>query len=184
MVPEARRQPVVIELNYTASPKEEEQRLAYFREDVGVNMHHWHWHLIYPTTGPMEVVNKDRRGELFYYMHSQIIARYNNDRFCNNLGAVKPFNNFREAIKEGYFPKILQGDVGRPYPPRVDNSRLHDLHRFLEETVEVNDLERWSDRVCQAIDQGFVFEVILHKSCVLIAIANQIPFEYSKVLAK
>lgn len=76
LIPEQQREPVIIRLNYTASPKEEEQRMSYFREDIGVNMHHWHWHLTYPTTGPQVVVDKDRRGELFYYMHSQVNDLY------------------------------------------------------------------------------------------------------------
>lgn len=66
------RMPVEIERNFTASDRELEQRIAYFREDIGVNMHHWHWHLVYPGEGPTEVVAKDRRGELFYYMHNQV----------------------------------------------------------------------------------------------------------------
>ena len=72
VVPEGNRTPVEIPLNYTASDREEEQRLAYFREDIAVNLHHWHWHLVYPGDGPIEIVRKDRRGELFYYMHSQV----------------------------------------------------------------------------------------------------------------
>lgn len=62
-----------------------EHRVAYFREDLGINLHHWHWHLVYPGSNPSEknckelqihnVVSKDRRGELFYYMHQQILAR-------------------------------------------------------------------------------------------------------------
>jgi tyrosinase len=68
--------PVVIPTNLTASELEPEQRVAYFREDIGINLHHWHWHLVYPfEAASREVVNKDRRGELFYYMHQQIIAR-------------------------------------------------------------------------------------------------------------
>lgn len=60
---------------HTASKEEQEQMLHYFREDIGVSLHHWTWHLVYPTRGPQFVVNKDRRGELFYYMHRQILAR-------------------------------------------------------------------------------------------------------------
>jgi hypothetical protein len=63
-------------MDYTATDLEEEHRVAYFREDLGINLHHWHWHLVYPFDGPQQVVNKDRRGELFYYMHQQIVARW------------------------------------------------------------------------------------------------------------
>lgn len=62
-------------MEYTASRQEQEQMLHYFREDIGVSLHHWTWHLVYPTSGPKIVLVKDRRGELFYYMHRQIMAR-------------------------------------------------------------------------------------------------------------
>lgn len=68
--------PIEIPRDYTASDLEVEHRLAYWREDLGINLHHWHWHLVYPFSGPDEVVRKDRRGELFYYMHQQLLARY------------------------------------------------------------------------------------------------------------
>lgn len=66
------RREINIDRNFTASDRSLEQRMAYFREDVSVNAHHWHWHLVYPSHGPHDVVNKDRRGELFYYMHHQV----------------------------------------------------------------------------------------------------------------
>lgn len=73
--------PITIPQNYTASDSEPEQRVAYFREDIGINLHHWHWHLVYPfDAADRAIVNKDRRGELFYYMHQQIIARL--DTLC------------------------------------------------------------------------------------------------------
>lgn len=153
------RQPIEIPRDFTASEREEEQRLAYFREDIGVNMHHWHWHLVYPAYGRREIVAKDRRGELFYFMHSQIIARYNNERFCNRLGRVKPLNNLRERIPEGYFPKIIRGVNNRAYPARVANSMLQDLTRVEDDTyTEIADVERWRDNILNAIDQGFVVE--------------------------
>ncbi|KAH8348177.1 hypothetical protein KR084_005040 [Drosophila pseudotakahashii] len=141
--------------NYTASDREDEQRLAYFREDIGVNSHHWHWHLVYPTTGPREVVNKDRRGELFYFMHHQILARYNVERFCNNLKRVQPLNNLRVELPEGYFPKILSSLNNRTYPARVTNQLLTDVNRE-DANIEISDVERWRDRVLAAIDQGYV----------------------------
>ena len=73
--PSLRQIPLEIPKDYTASDLEEEHKVAYFREDLGINLHHWHWHLVYPFDAPMEIVNKDRRGELFFYMHQQVIAR-------------------------------------------------------------------------------------------------------------
>ena len=68
--------PIIIPKDYTASDADPEHRVAYFREDMGINLHHWHWHLVYPfQSANREIVAKNRRGELFYYMHQQIVAR-------------------------------------------------------------------------------------------------------------
>lgn len=166
-VPNTVRQAIEIPPNYTANEKEPEQRLAYFREDIGVNLHHWHWHLVYPGSATTEIVSKDRRGELFYYMHSQLIARYNIDRFCNRLARVRGLTNLREAIPEAYFPKLSRSTTNTSYPPRVANTVLRDVDRPDDSTtVEVADLERWRDRIFEAIDQGFVLNV--SGSCTLI----------------
>merc|ERR1719445_865066 len=70
----------------TLADTEPEHKLWYFREDPLVNGHHWHWHLIY-TFGLVDspVVNLDRRGETFYYMHNQMMARYNTERLVNGM---------------------------------------------------------------------------------------------------
>ncbi|XP_055859251.1 phenoloxidase 2-like [Episyrphus balteatus] len=143
--------------NFTASNREDEQRLAYFREDIGINMHHWHWHLVYPGYGPEEIVRKDRRGELFYYMHHQILARYNVERFCNGLGRARTLNNLREAIPEGYFPKIICSMNNRTYPARISGQSLSNVDRD-GNSIEIADVERWADRIHQAIDQGYVVD--------------------------
>ncbi|EDV36953.2 uncharacterized protein Dana_GF13216 [Drosophila ananassae] len=149
------RVPVAIPRDYTASDIEDEHRLAYFREDIGVNSHHWHWHLVYPTTGPYEVVNKDRRGELFYYMHQQILARYNAERFCNNLKRIQPLANLHNEVFEGYFPKILSSVNNRTYPGRASGQLLKDVDR--EDTrITIDEILRWRNRIMDVIDQGYV----------------------------
>lgn len=70
---------------------------------------------------------------------------------------VKPLNNLRERIPEGYFPKIIRGVNNRAYPARSDYSLLQDLNRD-DDAVEIADLERWRDRIHHAIDQGYVIE--------------------------
>lgn len=62
-------------MEFSATDLELEHRLFYFREDLGINLHHWHWHLVYPFGASLAITNKNRRGELFYYMHQQILAR-------------------------------------------------------------------------------------------------------------
>ncbi|KAG4073757.1 hypothetical protein HA402_000981 [Bradysia odoriphaga] len=157
LVAEENRQHINIPMEFTSNNKEVEQKLAYFREDIGVNMHHWHWHLVYPGEGPDQIVRKDRRGELFYYMHNQVIARYNVDRICARLEKAKPLTNIRSIIPEAYFPKIIRSKLNRAYPPRVANMTLQDVNRT-DAVVEVADIERWRDRIYNAIDQGQVID--------------------------
>ncbi|XP_067015385.2 phenoloxidase 2 isoform X2 [Anabrus simplex] len=154
--PENRR-PIEIRPDFTANDLEPEHRLAYFREDIGINMNHWHWHLAYPFDGPLEIVNKDRRGELFYYFHEQIMARYNAERFSNKLSRAKRLINWDEHIKEGYFPKLDSLIASRVWPPRQAHSVLHDINREEQRIVfDIQDLERWRDRLYQAIHTGWV----------------------------
>lgn len=109
-------------------------RLWYFREDMGINLHHWHWHLVYPfEASDRRIVDKDRRGELFYYMHQQIVARYNFERFSNRLGRVGRLNNFRAPIPEGYFPKLDSLVASRSWPARISGATLKDLNRELDQ---------------------------------------------------
>lgn len=161
VVPDGSRMPIVVPRDYTASDLDEEHRLWYFREDIGINLHHWHWHLVYPFEATNRaLVDKDRRGELFYYMHQQIIARYNFERFSNHLPRVKRFNNVREPITEAYFPKMDSMVASRAWPARVANTQLKDLDRELDQIKnDVADLERWRDRFYAAIHQGYVVDV-------------------------
>lgn len=88
-------------------------------------------------------------------MHNQLISRYNNDRMCSGLERVRPLNNIRAVVPEGYFPKIIRSTNNRTYPARVANSFLQDVNRT-EAVVELADVERWISRIYQSIDQGFV----------------------------
>ncbi|KPJ14807.1 Phenoloxidase subunit 2 [Papilio machaon] len=152
------RIPIIIPRDYTATDLDVEHRLAYFREDLGVNLHHWHWHLVYPfTASDRKIVAKDRRGELFFYMHQQIIARYNGERLNNSLPRTKKFSNWREPIPEGYFPKLDSLTSSRGWPPRQAGMRWQDLNRPVDGlNVKVSDMERWRRNIEEAIATGMV----------------------------
>ncbi|XP_020292379.1 phenoloxidase 2 [Pseudomyrmex gracilis] len=155
VAPAGSRLPIEIPRDYTASDLDEEHRVAYWREDIGVNLHHWHWHLVYPFETDIRIVNKDRRGELFYYMHHQIQARYNIERLCNRLGRVKRFHNWREPIPEGYFPKLDSLVASRTWPARPAGAVLKDINRPVDQlNFDLQDLERWRDRIYEAIHTG------------------------------
>lgn len=106
--------------------EEKERNLDLWREDLLLSEHHEHWHLIYPYLGaqtkqlahdgrgrnfqhhdpggPYLHVAKDRQGELFVYMHQQLLARYNAERLSVGLGAVEPLDDYDGTIVEEHDP--------------------------------------------------------------------------------
>uniref|UniRef100_A0A240PKK2 Tyrosinase copper-binding domain-containing protein n=1 Tax=Anopheles atroparvus TaxID=41427 RepID=A0A240PKK2_ANOAO len=156
IVMDENRMAIEIPMNFTATDVEPEQRMAYFREDIGVNLHHWHWHLVYPGAGPIEVVRKDRRGELFYYMHNQMLNRYQADRFAQGLGRVEPLASFRNPIRIPYYPKLLRTANNRTFPARYANMLVSDVVRVSDRiNLTIDAVETWIARVLEAIDSGF-----------------------------
>lgn len=107
--------------------------LNWFREDPLVNEHHERWHVVYPASG-VPVPSPDptkqlvwiraRHGELFLYMHEQMLARYDTERLTAGLGQVVPFDDYRQVITEGYDP----GPQLAPYySPRPDGTTWTDM---------------------------------------------------------
>ena len=99
----------------TTSP---EDKLDFWREDPLVNDHHEHWHLVYPLVNrfpgrdPRDI--GDRHGELFAYMHEQMLARYDAERLAAGLPRVEPWpgspadpDDYEAEIPEGYDPEKL-----------------------------------------------------------------------------
>ncbi|XP_047740810.1 LOW QUALITY PROTEIN: phenoloxidase 2-like [Hyalella azteca] len=165
--------PVVIQYNqdFSGLHSRLENRLAYWREDYGVNAHHWHWHLVYPNDLLVGKTIPDRKGELFYYMHQQIVARYDNERMSIGLPRVVKLDNFHDPIPDGYFSKLrfdnADSNTNRVQVPglnpnathwgtRQDNTRLSNytrLNTFIP--VDISELELWRDRLLDGIHQGF-----------------------------
>ena len=67
----------------------DENKLDFWREDPLLNEHHEHWHLVYPDG------DGNRSGELFAYMHQQMLARYDAERLAVKLARVLPFNQYK-----------------------------------------------------------------------------------------
>ena len=97
-----------------------EAKLDYFREDTAVNFHHIKWHVVYPGRGvpnpnnPGVRILKPRQGELFWYMHQQMLARYDTERKSSGLAITKSLDNFTAPIEEGYDANLT--DFGNRLP--------------------------------------------------------------------
>lgn len=121
-----------------------EAALDWYREDPLANDHHRHWHIVYPARGrpgPGGVRLQDRQGELFFYMHQQMLARYDAERRALGFGPVVPFADYREPIGEGY-------------EDRPSGQALRDVDRPDTGPLSLDDLEAQRDRVLAAVAAG------------------------------
>ncbi|GAB0089430.1 hypothetical protein DMENIID0001_039680 [Sergentomyia squamirostris] len=155
VVPGSLRKPIVIPRNFTATDRDPEHRCAFFREDIGINLHHWHWHLAYPFAGPPDVVNKDRRGELFYYMHNQLLNRFNANRICVGLGRVMPFDNFIDGEIPPYYPKLNNHNSSRMIIGRPRGYKWQTINGITSPPVTCQDMLMILERINIAITLGY-----------------------------
>ncbi|TYC68289.1 hypothetical protein FMN63_11440 [Stappia sp. BW2] len=108
-----------------------EDRLHYWREDLYLNEHHRHWHFVYDTSGfpePGRIRLKSRQGEVFIYMHKQMLARYETERLAAGLPLTEPLTDYSDTLGVGYDP-----DAREPrflgYGARPDNETLSAAHQ-------------------------------------------------------
>jgi len=153
--------------------------VSYWREDPLANEHHLHWHVVYPSIGiirddaPQDLLDvllnrsrrltddemrqvvryQDRHGEMFIYMHQQMLARYDAERLALGLQPVEPLDLNQEQVDLGEGIDVqppIEFDPNRPedggYQDRPDGAQLdprwgETLHRAwsnLKEAIEEN----------------------------------------------
>lgn len=109
-----------------------EPELAWFREDAKANEHHEHWHYVFWRNGRADRTLKDRHGEMFFYMHQQMLARYEAERRALGIDAVEELAPpYSEPIGEGYDPgpgfRANPGPwMGTSFAPRPAGARVQD----------------------------------------------------------
>jgi tyrosinase len=94
-------------------------------------------------------------------MHHQMLARYNVERFANYLPLTKDLS-LDEPIEEGYFPKITQTATKRSYPGRPALTQLRDMVQEDNNVVYLSEMKRWLNRLYNAVESGFVYDVRSH----------------------
>lgn len=93
--------PGKFKMEFTGSKSNPEQRVAYFGEDIGMNSHHVHWHMDFPFWWDGDKI--DRKGELFFWAHHQLSARFDAERLSNYLSVVDELY-WDRPIYEGFAP--------------------------------------------------------------------------------
>lgn len=161
---------VIINSNYTGwyVNFNEEQKLTYFTEDIGLNSFYYYFHLDYPfwMNGEKFNLKKDRRGENFYYTHQQLLARYYLERLSNGLGEIPNFS-WNWPVETGYYPSISYHN-GMSFPVRPNHFDLKQGD-FLQHLIQVEDYE---SRIRDSIDVGFLIKVRLNNITIQYSIQN------------
>lgn len=113
--------------------------------------------MVNPHTGILELVAKDRRGELFYYMHQQMMARYNSERISNGMKKVVGFSDFGETLRDGFYPKLGTIVANRTWPARPDNTKLESVIRDDEDVrIDIDEMRTYLSRFREVVKNGRV----------------------------
>lgn len=161
------RQPSLVRRSSAGSTPPED-RMDFWREDVQLNDHHGKWHQVNPVGGrpvPGGIPDMgDRHGELFGYMHEQMLARYDAERLGVSLPRVKPFDNYRAPIPEGYDPgDLMEWNGGQwvGFTARPANTTIRDFGPPLPDFyltfpgAKIADMERFRDALIEAARRGW-----------------------------
>ena len=115
----------------------DEKKLDWYREDPATSDHHARWHVVYPRAGSPDPNNpgiqimKDRQGELFLYMHQQMLARYDTERLGVGMQAATSLSDYAAKIAEGYDPNIQE------LTARADNQRMSGITNITKWTKAI-----------------------------------------------
>ncbi|XP_005178907.1 arylphorin subunit C223 [Musca domestica] len=85
-----------------------ESELSYFTEDLEWNAFWYYFNMDYAPylDGKYFGLNKDRRGEYYFYVVRQMLARYYMERMSHGYGEIPEFTFFNE-IEYGYDPQLV-----------------------------------------------------------------------------
>lgn len=110
-------------------------------------------------------INSYRRGEEFYYMIQQLLARYYLERLSDDFGDIGIID-YDRPIETGFHPSLRYPN-GMEFPERPNWANLRDDHRlhgqtlnyFSNSTTCYQKVKDWERRIRDTIDFGMVFMV-------------------------
>nr|P83180.1 RecName: Full=Hemocyanin B chain [Astacus leptodactylus] len=141
-------------MDFTGTKKNKEQRVAYFGEDIGMNIHHVTWHMDFPFWWKDSYgYHLDRKGELFFWVHHQLTARFDSERISNWIDVV---DEIHWSCIEGFAPHTSY-KYGGEFPARPDNVHFEDV----DGVARVRD-----SRIRDALAHGYLLDNSGNKSSV------------------
>ncbi|XP_066253543.1 allergen Cr-PI-like [Euwallacea similis] len=142
-----------------------EQSLSYYLEDVGINSFYYTYYLYYPfwmSGTKYEGIGKDRRGELYYFIHQQLWSRFYLERLSNDFGKPTAID-FEVPVETSFYPS-LQYPNGLNFPERPKFARLSDYFYSYGQKIQSSFAysyslyKDYSRRIVDAIDRGYALD--------------------------
>ncbi|XP_064091949.1 hemocyanin B chain-like [Macrobrachium nipponense] len=138
-------------MEFTGTKKNKEQRVAYFGEDIGMNVHHVTWHMDFPFWWEDKYGHHlDRKGELFFWVHHQLTVRFDSERLSNYLDMVDELH-WEKPVEEGFAPHTVY-KYGGEFPARPDHIHFEDV----DGVARVRDMIITESRIRDAIAHGYI----------------------------
>ena len=97
-----------------------ERKLNYFMEDVGLNAYYYYYRMMFPFW--IDTKNYDVpssfRGDLYYFIHQQLIARYTLERISNGLGEIEDLSWDKMNLPGFYSNYVYPNGIAMPIRDR------------------------------------------------------------------
>ncbi|KAL9697206.1 hypothetical protein quinque_000647 [Culex quinquefasciatus] len=124
--------------------------MSYYYNDIGLNSYYYYFMMDYPffLDGDMFGLMKERTGEMYLYMHQQLLARYNLERFSNYMRPIKTLT-WRFPLKLGFFSMLSYWN-GMSFKNRDFNYMIKD-----DDYLKLEWLMDWEMRMRKMIDDGY-----------------------------
>ncbi|XP_049803476.1 hexamerin-like isoform X2 [Schistocerca nitens] len=133
-------------------PSNPEQLVSYFTEDVGLNSFYAYLSYKYPfwlNPANYSLPEYKYRGESFFFVLQQLLARYYLERLSNHLPDVKAID-YNHPVLVGYYPELrLQNGLEAPARPEGVFPRNVDI-------LYVEEIKNYERRIRDGIDYGYL----------------------------
>lgn len=121
---------------YVTPYMDDDYKLDYFIEDIGINAYYYYMRQMFPFWMPSSKYSmpKEIRGQLYYFFHQQLLARYFLERMSNGLGKIEDFD-WNKPIYPGYYSTMTYPN-GVHFPQRDKFSAIpYYKYKYLKVSV-------------------------------------------------
>lgn len=95
--------------------------MDYFFEDIGLNNFYYYFRMAFPfwlDTKDFDIP-RDFRGKFYMFIHRQLMARYNLERYSYNMGDVE-YTDWYKFLMPGFYSSLTYSNgIAMPYRNRM-----------------------------------------------------------------